>query len=154
MGCKQGESKCSSRPEQHPLHRGPARACLGRRQHRQLLQGAAGSPSISCLTSPSFNTPVTLPASQGLSRQQRHGVSRWDQGFPVSPPACAAAAAPRQGTGRFFPAFPGAGFSGFNYICGLDRFAWPLKSISQRVVLKRARNICGGCGFPPGLQEE
>lgn len=42
---------------------------------------------------------------------------------------------PRQGTGRF-PAFHGAGFRGFNYICGLDCFAWPLKPISQRAVLK------------------
>lgn len=74
-------------------------------------------------------------------------------GITATLPASTTASAPRQGTGHF-PAFRGASLSGFNYICGLDGFAWPLKSISQRVVLKWVRNICGSCGFPPGLQEK
>lgn len=59
-----------------------------------------------------------------------------------------------QGVSGKFSALCGASFNSFNYICGLDPFGWPLKFISQRVVLKGVRNICGHCGFPPGLQEE
>lgn len=58
-----------------------------------------------------------------------------------------------RGSGKFL-ALCGASFNSFNYICGLDRFSWLLKFILQRVISKGVRNICGHCGFPPGLQEE
>lgn len=156
MGWKQGASECSSRLEQ-------------RWQHRQLpgLQGAGGSLSISGHTPLSFKTPAALPVSgvhpagSGTACRAEDEDEVKDEveaeakarGVTAALPSLHRGSRPRWGTGCF-PAFRGASFSSFNYICGLDRFAWPLKSISQRVVLKQARNICGGCGFPPGLQEE
>lgn len=129
-----------------------------------LITGSTGTASPSCseplAPCPSLAAPLLwalIPswwAGSILSAAVPCAVPRMRcPGVTATLPACPTASAPRWGTGHF-PAFCGAGFSGFNYICGLDGFAWPLKSISQRVVLKWARNICGSCGFPPGLQEE
>ena len=168
MGWKPGKSKCSSRPEQQSP---PQRSRTG--SHRSLAAQAAANtgcrelvalcPSPAPHLHPLKPQPPSQRAGSVPSAATWHAAARMRTRTRTRPPSVTATlpglrhggrlAAPREGTGRF-PAFRGASFGVFNYICGLNRFAWPLKSISQRVVLKRARNICGGCGFPPGLQEE
>lgn len=148
MGWNLGESKRFQMDAAVPC-RGAALVCTQHCQHRQLpLPAAGGSGSLSIAHCTLW---WALPASSIHPVSSSTGCCAKDEA-EVSLPPCTMASAPRWGTGHF-PAFCGASLSGFNYICGLDGFAWPLKSISQRVVLKWARNICGSCGFPPGLQE-